>query len=148
MQKRIIGSVDKVDLPLFNLQDIEAKIDTGANRSAIHCSKIERLNKDGIEVLSFHIPLDDSKGNNVFQSQDFFKKKIKSSNGHSEERYIIKTIVILFGKRIKASFSLTDRTEMNYPILLGRRLLKSIFIVDVDEQYLSFKAKKRSISNS
>lgn len=142
MQKRIIGRVDKVDLPLFDLQDIEAKIDTGANRSAIHCSKIEVLNKDGTEELNFHIPLDSSKGSNVFQSRDFFLKRIKSSNGHIEERYIIKTIVILFGKRIKASFSLTDRAEMNYPILLGRRLLKSRFIVDVEEQYLSFKAKK------
>ncbi|WP_436517346.1 ATP-dependent zinc protease family protein [Ekhidna sp. To15] len=142
MQKKTIGSVDRVDLPLFNLQNIEAKIDTGANRSAIHCSHIEILKKDGVEELNFHIPLDGSKGSHVFQSRDFFKKKIKSSNGHSEERYIIKTVVVLFGKRIKASFSLTDRAEMNYPILLGRKLLKSRFIVDVDEQYLSFKAKQ------
>lgn len=141
MKKRTIGSVDKVDLPLFHLQDIEAKIDTGANRSSIHCSKIELLDKDGVQELSFHIPLDSSKGDHAFTSRDFFKKKIKSSNGQSEERYIIKTIIVLFGKRIKASFSLTDRAEMNYPILLGRRLLKSRFVVDVEEQYLSHKAK-------
>jgi hypothetical protein len=144
VQKITIGSVDKVDLPLFNLQDIEAKIDTGANRSSIHCSKIELLDKAGTQELSFHIPLDSSKGDNFFTSRDFFKKKIKSSNGHSEERYIIKTTVILFGKRIKASFSLTDRAEMSYPILLGRKLLKSRFVVDIDEQYLSYKAKGKS----
>ena len=141
MNKRIIGRVDKVDLPLFNLVDIEAKIDTGANRSSIHCSKIELLDNQGTSELSFHIPLDNSKGDNIFQTRDFFKKKIRSSNGLSEERYIIKTTIILFGQKINASFSLTDRAEMNYPILLGRKLLESRFIVDVEEAYLSFNEK-------
>ncbi|MEO9871536.1 ATP-dependent zinc protease family protein [Ekhidna sp.] len=141
MQKKVIGGVDKVDLPHFNLYDIEAKIDTGANRSAIHCRDIVIIENNDSMELSFHIPLDNSKGDNVFQTQDFFEKKIRSSNGHSEKRYIIKTTVILFGRKIQTSFSLTDRTEMNYPILLGRKLLQSRFIVDVEEENLSFKAK-------
>ena len=133
-----IGSIDCIDMPEFGLENIEAKIDTGANRSSIHCSNIEHKMVDGKDSIFFEIPLV-SKGVSVFHSNDFFKKDIKSSSGHVENRYIIKTTLILFGKRIKTSFSLTDRTDMKYPILLGRKLLKSRYIVDVAQENLSFK---------
>jgi hypothetical protein len=138
---KTIGRIDKIDLPEFGLSDIPAKIDTGANRSAIHCSQIFETHENGRPEISFHIPLDSSHGEKDFHVKSFFKKKIRSSSGHMEERYIIKTTVVLFGKKIHATFSLTDRAEMKYPILLGRKLLNSKFIVDVAQQDLSFKEK-------
>ncbi|SMD38902.1 Uncharacterized conserved protein [Reichenbachiella faecimaris] len=141
MEKITIGRIDKIDLPEFGLENIEAKIDTGANRSSIHCSKIEHKDFEGVDSIVFSIPLDGSGEENSFHSADFFKKKIKSSSGHVEERYIIKTTVVLFNKRFKTTFSLTDRTEMKYPILLGRKLLVGHFKVDVQLKDLSFKLK-------
>ena len=44
MTKQLIGRVDKIDFPLLNLFEIDAKIDTGAYTSAIHCSKIVEEN--------------------------------------------------------------------------------------------------------
>jgi len=136
-----IGRIDKIDIPEFGLTDIPAKIDTGANRSSIHCSEIRHHRDNGVDEITFHIPLDSSHGTNTFHATSFFKKKIKSSSGHVEDRYIIRTSIILFGRKIKTSFSLTDRTEMKYPVLLGRKLMKSRFIVDVSQEYLSFKYK-------
>lgn len=136
-----IGRKDRVDIPEFGLYDIPSKIDTGANRSAIHCSQIIKHWEYDKEVITFHIPLDSSHGINEFQTDDFFKKKIKSSSGHVEERYVIRTTLVLFGKKIKTTFSLTDRTEMRYPILLGRKVLKSRFLVDVAQEDLSYKNK-------
>ncbi|MEP2025535.1 MAG: RimK/LysX family protein [Reichenbachiella sp.] len=141
MEKITIGRIDRIDLPEFGLENIAAKIDTGANRSSIHCSKIEHKDYEGVDSIIFSIPLDGNGEENSFHSSDFFKKKIKSSSGHVEERYIIKTTVVLFGKRFKTSFSLTDRTEMKYPILLGRKLLAGHFVVDVQEKNLSFNSK-------
>lgn len=130
-----------IDMPEFGLENVKAKIDTGANRSAIHCSKIEHRDYEGEDSIIFNIPLAGNGENVSFHSADFIKKKIRSSSGHVEERYIIKTTVILFGKRFRTSFSLTDRTEMKYPILLGRKLLASHFIVDVDYKDLSYNQK-------
>jgi hypothetical protein len=138
---KTIGSVDRIDLIDLGIMNIEAKIDTGANRSSIHCSNIERHKRNGVDEIAFHIPLDSSHGVNEFHSTDFFKKKIKSSSGHVEERYIIKTAVVLFGQTYRTSFSLTDRSEMKYPILLGKKLLENRFIVDVSQKNLSYKAK-------
>ena len=140
---QIIGRTDKIDIPEFGLDNIPAKIDTGANRSAIHCSKITRVKNNGVDEIMFHIPLDSSHGINCIHSKSYFKKKIRSSSGHVEDRYIIKTKIVLFGKKINATFSLTDRTDMKYPILLGRKLLNSLFIVDVTQENLSFKLKTK-----
>ncbi len=141
MEKLVIGRIDKIDLPEYGLTNIEAKIDTGANRSAIHCSKIHQIQENGVDKIVFHIPLDSSHGTTKFYSTDFFKKGVRSSSGHLEERYIINTVVILFGTKIKTTFSLSDRSEMKFPVLLGRKLLRSRFIVDVDKKYLSYNAK-------
>lgn len=143
MDKEIVGRNDKIDIPEFGLENVRAKIDTGANRSAIHCSKIEHHEYEGTHSITFQIPLVSSHGVNTFYTSDFFKKKIKSSSGHVEERYIIKTTVVLFGRRIQTTFSLTDRTDMKYPVLLGRKLLAGRFIVDVDQQNLSYKSKNK-----
>ncbi|UXX78155.1 RimK/LysX family protein [Reichenbachiella carrageenanivorans] len=144
MEKMTIGRIDKIDLPEFGLENIEAKIDTGANRSSIHCSKIEHRDFDGVDSIVFSIPLDGNDEETLFHSSDFTTKNIRSSSGHVEERYIIKTTVVIFGKQINTSFSLTDRTEMKFPILLGRKLLANRYIVDVDLTNLSHQLKNNT----
>ena len=139
---KVIGTIDLIDLPEFGIENIEAKIDTGANRSSLHCTDIHIVKDNGLDWLYFTIPLVD-KGTGVFKSDDFFSKDIKSSSGHIEHRYIIKTKVILFGKIYKTSFSLTNREEMKYPILLGSKLLKNRFMVDVSKKNLSYNGKKK-----
>lgn len=136
----VVGWKDKVDLPEFGLVDVPAKVDSGANRSAIHCSQISVTDNNEI---SFHIPLDSSHGEKVFHIKSYFKKKIRSSSGHVEERFIIRTTIVLFGRKINTTFSLTDRAEMKFPILLGRKLLRSKFLIDVSQEDLSYKQKNK-----
>lgn len=143
-EKRVIGRTEIADLPEFGLNGIKVKIDTGAYTSAIHCSRIKALNIEGQEYITFHIPNSKIKGTSkkIFKTNDFKQKKIKSSSGHIELRYVIKTKIVLFNKLITTEFSLTDRSQMKYPILLGRKLLAKRFIVDVSSINLSQKSKK------
>jgi hypothetical protein len=136
-----LGRIDKIDIPELGIMDIPAKVDTGANRSAIHCSHIKEVRNGEKDEIEFTIPLDSSHGEQVIHTKSYFKKKIRSSSGHLEERYIIKVTIVLFGRKIRTSFSLTDRAEMKYPVLLGRKLLHARFIVDVTQENLSFKRK-------
>lgn len=130
-----------IDIPEFGIENIPSKVDTGANRSSIHCSYIRKVKNGDKDEVEFRIPLDSSHGENVLHTKEYFKKNIRSSSGHMEERYIIKTTIVLFGKKIRTTFSLTDRAEMKYPVLLGRKLLRSRFIVDVTKENLSYKNK-------
>ena len=53
--KTIIGRYDKIDLPQMELVDIDAKIDTGADGSAIHCHHIELVKKKGGKAASLYL---------------------------------------------------------------------------------------------
>lgn len=131
---RIIGRREFVDFPQLKLFSIEAKIDTGAYTSAIHCKDISIKSSNNIQVLCFKL-LDTTHpeySEQVHQFSEFYKKKIKNSFGEMEERYIIKTRIKLGKKNILTTLSLSDRENMRYPVLIGRRLLKGKFIVDVN----------------
>ncbi|MDC1067635.1 RimK/LysX family protein [Candidatus Kapabacteria bacterium] len=52
VNKILIGRVDKADLPEFGFENIDCKIDTGADISSIHCSKVKLLEKDGVDQLN------------------------------------------------------------------------------------------------
>ena len=132
-QKVIIGRTDMVDLPDLGISDIQAKIDTGAYRSSLHCSSISEV--DG--VLKF-IPLT---GSQEVSFDTWERKVVKSSNGEAQERYVIQTRMIIFGKTLKTTLSLTDRSEMKNPLLIGRKRLNGKFLVDVALSNLSYQAK-------
>ena len=141
--KCIIGRRDLIDLPEFDLHNIEAKVDTGAYTSAIHCSHIQVIERKGVKKISFHIlgTHQIGVGHRVFTTKNFKEKKIISSFGQIEERFVIKTKIKLFGKVFRAEFSLSDRTEMRFPVLLGRKLLRNRFMVDVSLFNLSYNQK-------
>lgn len=141
--KNIIGRKDMIDLPELGLENIEAKIDTGAYTSAIHCSQIKCVSRKGVRKISFHIlgTNQPGVGHRVFTTANFKEKKIRSSFGQVEKRFVIKTKIKLFNRIIRAEFSLSDRTEMRFPVLLGRKLLKNRFIVDVSLYNLSYNQK-------
>jgi hypothetical protein len=90
------------------------------------------------ELLDPSHPLYEKK---TLKVKDFKQKIIKSSNGSSRVSYVIKTKIELFGKSFDTEFSLTDRSEMKHPILLGRKFLNKGFLVDVNLYDLSLKSE-------
>lgn len=141
--KKLVGRKDKVDFPKMRLYDIDAKIDTGAYTSAIHCHNIKIAEKDNVKYVTFNLldPSHPDYNDKRFRVPLHAKRKIKSSIGKSEERCIIKTLITLFGEKFEIELSLSDRSKMEYPVLLGRKLLKKGFVVDVSKSDLSYKHK-------
>lgn len=141
---QVIGRTDVIDLPELGLHDIDAKIDTGAYTSSIHCSRIKvKKDPDGTEVITFTIPGSKlhEKGLHHFKVRQFESRHIRSSNGQIQKRYVIKTQLVIFGRKIRTEFSLADRSSMKFPVLLGRKLLQNRFIVDVSKKDLSHTEK-------
>lgn len=130
-EKLIIGRREQVDFPELGLFDITAKVDTGAYTSALHCCDIREV--DGVLYFKLLAPSHPEYTSLELKFTSYYQKEIKNSFGEIEKRYIIKTAVRLGPKRIKAIISLSDRGKMRYPVLIGRKLLKNRFIVDVSE---------------
>ena len=125
--KQIIGRRETVDFPELGLAGISAKIDTGAYSSTLHCRDIQ-VSDGPQKILSFKVLGSTEK---EIQFKAFSQKKIKNSFGEAEKRYVIKTKIKIAGRLIKSIISLTDRGNMRYPVLIGRKLLKNKFVVDV-----------------
>lgn len=139
--KQVIGRTEIIDLPELKLVNVKAKIDTGAFGCSMHCSEIEEVEHDGRKMLRV-VPLQRKKAKKFRESYyfDFVREKIvKSSSGEAENRPVIKTIVKIFGKERSIEFSLTDRSNMKYPILLGRNFLRGKYLVDVSKINVSKK---------
>ncbi|MDH4128951.1 MAG: RimK/LysX family protein [Spirochaetota bacterium] len=145
MAKSIIGRVERVSLPKLNLFDIDAKIDTGAYTSSIHCHHINKLNYDGKNIVQFKIldPTNPNYQDIKFQLPIHSEKNVKSSSGESMSRIFIKTPLTIFNKTFKIELSLTDRSKMKYPILLGRKAIRGKFLVDVANKYVSNQIEER-----
>jgi hypothetical protein len=142
--KKLIGRREKITLPEWNLKNVTGKIDTGAYTSSIHCEYVEEKEEDGKKVLFFKVlePSDKKYNGKILRSEHYSQKKVKNSFGQAEIRYKVTTKVIMFGVEFDAEFTLTDRSKMRNPILLGRKILIGRFIVDVQEVNLSKKSLK------
>ena len=142
-EKLIIGRIDRIDLPDIGIVDLEAKVDTGAYTSALHCHQVQTVTRGETKGVSFKLldPSHAEYNDHEYFFENFVRKKIKSSTGHAEWRYIVKTSVTLFDRKFKTEFSLADREQMRFPVLLGRKFLRGRFVVDVSEENLSYQKK-------
>lgn len=141
---KTIGRIDKADFPELSLKDINLKVDTGAYTSSIHCNHIKEVEENGKKHIEFNL-LDRSYPQyktRVFKAENYDTKTVKSSFGNVEQRFIIKTFIILFNKKYSINLSLSERSDMKYPILLGRRFINKKFVVDTSQKNLSFQQKE------
>ncbi|GHA75218.1 ATP-dependent zinc protease family protein [Pontibacter akesuensis] len=143
-EKLLIGRRELVSFPDLDLEGIEAKVDTGAYTSAIHCSDIhEEVRPDGTKVICLDLldPSHPQYNHRKLNFSEYELREIKSSIGEKQERYVIRTKIKLFDEVLEEEFSLSDRSDMKYPVLLGRRLLQGRFVVDVSRKNLAHKYK-------
>lgn len=143
--KVTIGRVDKADFPEFQLRDIDLKIDSGAYTSSIHCSNILETTIDGQSYLKFTLldPKHSFYNNTEFSTKNYHKKLVRSSNGLAEKRFVIKTRIFIFNEVFDIYLTLSERTEMKYPVLLGRKFLNKKFIIDTAKKNISYKLKNK-----
>lgn len=127
----IIGRAENIDLVSIALE-VPAKVDSGAFRSAIHASDIRIVKNGEEEILKCNLlghPCSPIK--RPFETASFSALPIKNSTGDVENRYEV-TLKIKIGPKIfNTSFSLSDRSNNVYPILVGRKALKERFFIDV-----------------
>ena len=130
--KLIIGRSEYIALPKLDVDRVQAKMDTGAYRSALHYQKLSIRKTDGEEELVVTFAMGRKRKRVVFH--DFHKVTVKSSTGQRTERYLISTPVTLNGLKVRTQFTLFDRSDMKHQVLLGRMFLRGRFVVDVSRK--------------
>jgi hypothetical protein len=141
--KITIGRVDKANFPKLSLTEIDVKVDSGAYTSSIHCSNIKEVIIDGENLIQFTLldPEHPFYNNKEFTSKNYSPKIVKSSNGISEKRFMIQTEIVIFNTTFPIYLTLSERKDMKFPVLLGRKFLNKKFIIDTAKKNLSHKLK-------
>lgn len=134
----IIGSTEYVDVG--GISHVPAKIDTGADSSSIWASHIS-VTRDGV----LHFCLFDEGSpyytGELFKRKDYKVAVVRNASGHEQVRYRTNISVSIAGRKIKAMFYLSDRSNNNFPILIGRRTISNKFLVDVSRNHTPMPAK-------
>ncbi len=134
-QLQIIGRIEPISILDLELFDLDAKIDTGAYSNSLHCDDITI--KDGFVTFRLLDKVHPAYHNKIVQMPLYIEKKVKSSNGTIQKRAFIQVKVKFANKTYKTIVSLTNRADMKYPMLIGRKFLKNRFLVDVSKKNLT-----------
>jgi len=137
--KILIGRKEQACFFSIKIKGIGVKIDSGAYSCSIDCSHIELVDFEGstcLEVVFLQVK-DSGFTGEKFYFKEFTKKKVTSSSGNAQFRYIISLPITFFGKTFNAPFSLTNRNGLRTSVLIGRKLLNKNFIIDTSRKYLS-----------
>lgn len=137
--KTIIGWREWLALPDLGIRAIKAKIDTGARTSALHTFGLEPFEENGILKVKFRIhPLQLRRDLNVNCVADVIeRRRVTSSDGKSEMRYVIMTAILLGDLTWPVEMTLTNRDSMRFRMLLGRAAISGRVIVDPAKSYLN-----------
>jgi hypothetical protein len=133
----MIGWKEYIKFPRLGLGPLVAKIDTGARTAALHADEIQVSGRR----VRFLIIGEDGK-RRWFRAPMAGHKRVKSSNGISELRPVIRATLELGGRFLKTEMTLTDRTDMGVPMLLGRATIKGHFIVNPAKSFLLSRKRK------
>jgi hypothetical protein len=131
---RIIGVAEYVVFPDWGIENLSARVDTGAQTSALHVENIELLPGSRVR-FDVRLRRDDSAARVTIETKVSRRTSVRSSTGHSAPRLFVKAHVRLGGREQQIEVGLVDRRNMLYRMLLGRSALKGRFLVDVTKRY-------------
>ncbi|HPE47144.1 MAG TPA: 30S ribosomal protein S6--L-glutamate ligase [Hyphomonas sp.] len=132
-----LGWEEWLSLPDLGLPAIKAKVDTGAKTSALHASAIEPFGPSDNPQVRFLIQPDpNNPALEVTCSAPVVdRREVTSSNGETELRYVIETLVEMGPRRWTIQLTLTNRENMTYRMLFGRGAIQPDMVVDANESF-------------
>ncbi len=138
--KVMAGWLETVSLTDLPDHPVKAKLDTGAKTSSINARNIESFTRDGKPWVRFELALKNLQGQIrtlPLERPRLRSVLIKERDGKPGKRPVVALGLCFSGGLHEAEFTLADRTEFNYPVLLGRRFLAGIAVVDPQATYLT-----------
>ncbi|NIC04619.1 ATP-dependent zinc protease [Halomonas bachuensis] len=138
-EQAVFGWVEKSTLEPWGVE-VKAKLDSGALTSSLDARDIERFDKEGEEWVRFRLKLEDEANGEIFSEWlelPLYRSLRLRGAGGVDRRPVVLMKVCMGDTVFEEQFSLRDRGDMNYPLLLGRRTIGHLGLLDVRSTFLN-----------
>lgn len=148
--KKVVGWWEWISLPLFGVERIKVKVDTGAKTSALHVSEMQYERRGKKEFIRFKLhPLQKLNKPEIEVLAELLEyRAVKSSVGTLTIRPVVVTTMLIDGEKIEAQITLVNRDMMGFRMLLGRQALKGRFVVDPQKRGILKKSFPNAASST
>jgi hypothetical protein len=126
----------------------QARIDSGAATSSLSAKNIEYFERNGKRWVSFELQHDDEADAISVEAKVIRHVLIRQASSPEPERRPVVSLTVNMGQdlRYDTEFTLTNRSQMTYPILLGREFLRDVILIDVGRQFIHPKYVPQDLS--
>jgi ribosomal protein S6--L-glutamate ligase len=137
LDKTIIGAEEWLSFPALGVHAVKARVDSGAKISSIHAFNVSEFRREGRLWVSFEVhPLQNNRTTIIrCELPVHDKRRIKSSSGESEQRYVVLAPMQLGDQQWDIELSLSNRDSMEFRMLLGREAMEGRLLVDPSLRY-------------
>jgi hypothetical protein len=137
-ERIVMGWLESIVIEPWGVK-LRAKLDTGAKTSAMHAENMELFKRNGKEWVRFSLDDYDKKTNEAkvytIERPTTREARVKDKKGNPIPRPVVSMEFCLDGVMYNAEFTLVDRSKYHYRVLLGRRFLKDVALVDPDATF-------------
>lgn len=139
-QKHVLGRNEWVGMPSLGSY-FKARLDTGANTSSLTAKDIQTFERDGENWVRFKLAIDENDAvvpavrEREYEAKVLRQVRIVQASG-AETRPVVRLPLTLGPIEQNVEFTLNDRSHLTYPVLLGRRFMMDIAVIDIGQSYI------------
>jgi len=136
--KQVVGWIEK-GLIMPEHTAVKIKVDSGALTSSMHAVNLENFEHKGKPWVRYDVPVKDADTGELVTMQferPVFRRILVRGAGGSDRRPVVKMSICMGDQVYEEQFSLRDRGDMTYPVLIGRRTIEHIGLIDVSDTFL------------
>ncbi|WP_178862153.1 ATP-dependent zinc protease family protein [Thiomicrorhabdus cannonii] len=126
-----LGWLEQARLEGLN-DTLEAKIDSGADHSALHAEHIDYFQSDGQIWVRFT-----TVQQTTLRKPLLRESRIKQKNAASQRRPVVRLRLCLNGQWREVEVNLVNRSQFKQPLLIGRSALLRGELIDVQQTHLT-----------
>ncbi|MEH6565316.1 MAG: ATP-dependent zinc protease [Halopseudomonas sp.] len=137
-EAQVVGWIEK-GLIMPEHTAVKIKVDSGALTSSMHAVNLETFEHKGKPWVRYDVPVKDADTGDMVTMQferPVFRRILVRGAGGSDRRPVVKMSICMGDQVYEEQFSLRDRGDMTYPVLIGRRTIEHIGLIDVSETFL------------
>lgn len=142
----MVGWRELVDFTDLGIVGVTAKIDTGAQTSALHAIRLHHFELDDRPWVRFTVPARRRRPTSRVEAPLIGVRKIRSSNGEMQKRFVIRTRLRIGQRSFRAEVTLTNRSQMGFAMLVGRSALARRFVVDAAKSFVQGRDRREEPS--